>query len=391
MDQSMSDHEILISADSHVIELPDLWEERLPKGMRGRSPRVYYDEGKESWMFGCPEVPPQAVGGLFMAGQRHEELAKVQKAGFSAAREGGWDPLARIKDMEIDGVSGEVLYPSLGLGMFCIEDAALQEASFRVYNDWLIEFCKGAPDRLYGIALISVYDIDRAVAELERCKKEGLRGAMIWQVPHPKLPFTSDHYERFWASAEELQMPVSLHILTGHGDSRDRQKFKGLERYRWGVNQTAEIQNALFDLIFSGVFDRFTHLKVVSVENEIGWIPFWIGQCDKYFYRYRSMTPLAIGKRPSEYLQSQIFATFFNDHVGGRLLSWWGVENCMWSNDYPHQNSTWPKSREVIARDLGDLPPSHRTKLLQANVERLYDLPGAEPGAVKFAARPQAL
>ena len=366
--------EVLISADSHVLELPDLWEKPLAKTFGERAPRVYYDEKRESWMFGSTEVAAQAVGGLFMAGHRPEELAEVRKAGFAAARQGGWDPVQRVKDMDIDSVSAEVLYPSMGLGLFCIQDSALQEGCFRVYNDWLMDYCRGASERLVGVALISVYDINHAIKELERCKKEGLCGAMIWQVPHQNLPFTSNHYEHLWAAAENLAMPVHLHILTGFGGSMQRQTLAGIERCRRGVSQTEEISNALFDIIFSGVLERHPRLNVVSVENEIGWIPFWIGQCDKAFERHRSAVTLPINKRPSEYLQRQIYATFFNDHVGGHLFSWWGEDNCMWSNDYPHQNSTWPHSRDIIARDMGELPAEKREKLVRSNVARLYGL-----------------
>ncbi len=116
----------------------------------------------------------------------------------------------------MDGVKAELLYPSLGGRLFHIEDAALQEACVQVYNDWLIEYCKTAPDRLLGIAMISAYDADRAAKELERCKKEGLCGASIWQLPPPELPFTSSHYESFWAAAQDLAMPISLHINTGY-------------------------------------------------------------------------------------------------------------------------------------------------------------------------------
>ncbi len=369
-----SQEEVLISADSHVIELPDLWETRLPQALRERAPKIYFDERRESWMFGSADVAPQAVGGLFMAGQRPEEIGNFRKAGFSAARPGGWDPVQRLADMRVDGVSGEVLYPSLGLGLFCVEDAALQEACFRVYNDWIIQYCRSAPERLFGIALISVYDVRHAVSELERCKREGLRGAMIWQVPHESLPFSSDHYDRFWAAAQDLAMPVNLHILTGHGPSINRQTLKGIERYRRSVNQTIEIADALFDIIFSGVLERFPRVKVVSVENEIGWIPFWLGQCDKAFRRFRVSAPLTINRSPSEYFQRQVYATFFNDAVGCRQLPSWGTDNCMWSNDYPHQNSTWPRSREVIGRDLGSLSAGDRAKLVRLNVARLYDL-----------------
>jgi len=366
--------ERIISADSHVIEVPDLWEKGIPQSLRDRAPRVYFDEAKDAWMFGSPEVIAQAVGGLFMAGQRPDNLENFRKAGFSVARPGGWDPIARLPDMEQDGIFAEVLYPSLGLGLFCVEDAVLQEALFRTYNDWLIDYCAKAPDRLFGIALISIYDIDHAIAEMERCKKEGMMGVMIWQVPHANLPFHAEHYERFWSAAQDLEMPVHLHILTGFGASMHRQTAKGLTRYRNGVNQTREIEDALFDMIFSGVLERYPTLKIVSVENEVGWMPFWLGQCDKAFRRHRHATPLPIDKPPSEYFERQVYATFFNDHVGGRLFSWWGSDNCMWSNDYPHQNSTWPNSRDVIARDMGHLPAADRMKLLNTNVTKLYNL-----------------
>jgi len=325
------------------------------------------------------EVPTQAVGGLFMAGQRPENVENFRRAGFSVARPGGWDPIERMKDMEQDGVSAEVLYPSLGLGLFCVEDAELQESLFRTYNDWLIEYCQKVPDRLYGIALISAYNIDHAIAEMERCKKAGVVGTMIWQVPHPSLPFVSDHYERFWAASQDLALPVHLHILTGFGASMNRQTSHGITRYRIGVQQTREIEDALFDMIFSGVLERYPELKIVSVENEVGWMPFWLGQCDKNFRRHRHSEKVPMEKTPSEYFRRQVYATFFNDHVGGRLFSWWGAENCMWSNDYPHQNSTWPNSRDVIARDMGHLAAADRTKLLSENVVKLYDLKVSSP------------
>ena len=325
-------------------------------------------------MFGSPEVQIQAVGGLFMAGQQPDNLEKFRKAGFAVARPGGWDPLERQGDMVTDGVAAEVLYPSLGLGLFCVEDAGLQEALFRAYNDWIIDYCQKVPDRLYGIALISMYNVDHAIAEMERCAKQGIVGTMIWQVPHANLPFTSEHYERFWAASQDLDLPVHLHILTGFGDSMHRQTSHNEKRFRIGIEQTHEIESALFELIFHGALERYPKMKIVSVENEVGWMPFWLGQCDKAFKRHRHSEKVQMSKLPSEYFAEQIYATFFNDLVGGKMFSWWGVDNCMWSNDYPHQNSTWPNSRAVIERDMAHLSAEAREKLLNTNVRKLYKL-----------------
>ena len=333
--------ELLISADSHVMEPPDLWATRVPPAFRDQAPLF----------------PPHKVGEGF---QKHP---------------GGQDPHARIREMGQDGVSAEVLYPTLGLDLFSLDDTALQEACFRAYNDWLIEYCRAAPKRLLGIPAISVYHIDHAVEELKRCHKAGLRGAIIWQAPHKDLPFRSNHYDRFWAAAQELNAPVSLHILTGHSYHKSKDGRKGVEHYRGSVNlKLLDIANALFELIFYGVLERYPKLKIVTVENEIGWMPFMLQQWDYYYRRFREENPPPIQKDPSEYFRRQVFATFFNDRVGGRNLEWWGEDNCMWSNDFPHPNSTWPNSRKVIERDLGHLSQPIRAKLLSANVTRLYQM-----------------
>jgi len=334
--------EVLISADSHVMEAPDFWAENLPSAFQAEAPR-------------------------FSAGR----VGDV--SGFQG-RPGGHDPNARLEEMAVDGVSAEVLYPTFGLRLFGLDDARLQEACFRLYNDWLIEYCQVDTNRLVGIPCISVYDIDHAVGELERCRKAGLQGALIWQAPHADLPFQSDHYDRFWAACQDLDAPISLHILTGHNYSKNL-GTQNTESYRGSVNlKTADAANALFDFIFYGVLERYPRLKLVVVENEIGWLPFTLQQWDYYYNRFVKVNPLPMTMVPSAYFDRQIFATFFNDAVGGRCLEWWGQDNCMWSNDFPHPNSTWPNAREVIGRTLGHLGADVRQKLVHDNCLKLYQL-----------------
>ena len=333
--------DLLISSDSHVIEDTELWTSRVAPAFKDRA----------------PTFPPRQAGEAF------------------SAHDGGWDPMARLKEMAVDGVSAEVLYPSLALTLFGQEEAALQEECFRVYNDWLIEYCQAALDRLVGIACISVYNIDNAVKELERCRDAGLRGALVWQAPHKDIPFTSDHYERLWAAAQDMDMPISLHILTGHGYAKKIFEMQGVEIYRNSVNtKLYEAANAMFDLIFYGALDRFPRLKFVIVENEIGWMPFVVEQWDRYYKRFQKQNPTVANLLPSEYFERQMNATFFNDPSGGHALARWGHNNCMWSNDFPHPNSTWPNSRDVIARDLGHLDGPLRKKILSENVARLYGM-----------------
>lgn len=339
----------LISSDSHVMESLDLWLDKLPEAFKDRAPA-------------------------------YEHLRKKNE---TAAHPGGNDPRERVKEMKVDGVSGEILYPTIQMDQFGIKDPALQEACFRVYNDWLMEYCDYSPDRLYGIGAISTYNIDNGIKEMERCKKAGLRGVMIWQVPPKELPFTGGHYERFWAAAQDMELPVSLHILTGEPYGPGQlinwsRTASAHDMIQNAVNQKLlYASNALLDIISSGTFDRFPRLNLVLVENEFSWLPFVVSQWDKYASRGGPFQ-LKSKQLPGEYFKRNIYATFFNDPPIRTLLQDWGFDNCMWSNDFPHPNSTWPKSRDVIARDLGHLPKDTVAKLVNGNVTKLYKLPVIE-------------
>jgi predicted TIM-barrel fold metal-dependent hydrolase len=325
--------EVIISSDSHVMEDPELWSGILPGSF---------------W--------PDA--GRSFQGQP-----------------GGRDPKARLTEMAEDGVSAEVLYPTLGLKLFGMDETEVQQKAMRAFNDWLIDYCQEDPQRLVGVATISAYDIEKAVAELERCHAEGLGGFLLWQAPHPDMPFTSPRYDPLWEAAQELDMPMSLHILTGHNYSRQLGITQGIDHYRGSVNlKLLTVTDALMDLIFSGVFERFPRLKLVLVENEVGWLPFVLSQWDYYFHRFKENYPLVIELQPSEYFYRQVYATFFRDPTVAHLFDWWGADNCMWSNDYPHPNSTWPNSRDVIEKNLGHLPEETRAKLLRTTVQSLYNL-----------------
>ena len=179
---------------------------------------------------------------------------------------------------------------------------------------------------------------------------------------------------------------MSLHILTGHSYNKDKNR-KGVERYRGSVNlKLMDIANALFELVFCGVLERHPKLKIVSVENESGWMPWIFQQWDYYYNRFKKENPPAFSRNPSSYVKDQIYACFY-DHVCGENLAFWGQDNIMWSNDFPHPNSTWPNSIKIIQRDLGHLPEETQRKVVCDNVCRLYDIDASKlPRVQKQAA-----
>jgi predicted TIM-barrel fold metal-dependent hydrolase len=281
--------------------------------------------------------------------------------------------------MEIDGVEAEVIYTTLGFRQFWLKDAALQRACFAAYNDWLAEYCSYAPKRLAGLALVSLFDVAEAVRELRRARGLGLRGAMIWASPPAERPFGGPDYDPFWAEAQDLAMPISLHSITGLGPESQAfrtmgREVKPVDRYVRSVSLGDEVKRSLTVLIFSGVLERFPRLQLVSAENEVSWLPFVIQRWDQAFEDFRYMYPTSLTLRPSEYFRRQVHATFIDDPLGVRYRHQVGIDNVMWSSDYPHTASTWPHSQEVIARDFAEVPDDEKWKIVRHNVTRLYNL-----------------
>ena len=346
-DKVVPNTEPRISADSHMAEPVDLWQERMP---------AKYKDRAFSW-------PGQRIG----SGQYR--------------REGGWEPAPRLKDMAADGVVADVLYPTRAKSAFRLDyEPEISEAAARVYNDWLIEFCSEAPDRLWGQALLPLFNIENAIEEMERCKKAGFVGVTTWMVPPDGLRFGSEHYDRFWAAAQDMEMPVSMHINNGYGpyaeasaEVRTRNEWNRLDELTFTAAGHKKIAaDMLTDIICTGVLERYPRLKIIVAEAEVGWIPFWLEEMDKRQRRHNSLPLL-----PSEYFYRQCYATFADDPVGGFLLSRWGENSFLWANDYPHPGvgDTWLYSGAVIARDLGHLGDAARAKVLRESTANLYGKP----------------
>ena len=170
----------VISADSHFVEPPGMWAERLDKKFRDRAPHTVKGlQGREGEFFVCENISPLPVAAFFGAGVPSQELPEHNKKGFDQAPASVWDPAARIKDQDLDGVQAEVIYTSMGMPLYSLDDAGLRAACFQTYNDWAVEYCSYDPKRLIPLGLITLEDIGVAIQELQRVAKKGMRGAMI--------------------------------------------------------------------------------------------------------------------------------------------------------------------------------------------------------------------
>jgi predicted TIM-barrel fold metal-dependent hydrolase len=202
----------LISADSHVVEPPDLWTTRMSKRWGDRIPRV--EESPGGARFVCEDVPPFGIGAFSAADVDAEDMPEHFAAGYERVRRGGWDPTARLHDQERDGVVAEVIYPSLALQLFRIRDPELQSVTFQAYADWLAEYCAALPGRVAGVGLIPLHDVAAGVREIERVQRLGLRGGLIWSSAPDDRPYQDPVYEPFWSAAEEAGLLLCFHLGT---------------------------------------------------------------------------------------------------------------------------------------------------------------------------------
>jgi predicted TIM-barrel fold metal-dependent hydrolase len=373
---------LLYSSDSHVSEPGDLWVSRIDKEFQFRAPRLERRErnGRVEDFLIYEGFPPHPVSVGLGAAARDGDAAAFREAGrgYTDARPGGWDPVERLKDQDLDGVDGEVLHTTLAFRLFWLTDARLQQACFRVYNDWLAEYCSHNPRRLVGVPLISLYDIDEARKELRRSASLGLHGAMIGiSPPAGQPPYTSFHYDPFWREAEELDGPLVLHVFTGSAESRLSQAYWDENLIMQNVVMPHEAQRTMAQLILSGVAERFPRLRFIAAETGTDWAPVWLKRLDSTVRRYNGRTTFAtrLSLKPSDYFRRQFFFSYINEQDAVDNRHEIGLENLMWASDYPHSASTWPNSLEVVDRATAGIPAGERRMLVRDNVLRVYKLP----------------
>lgn len=367
----------VLSADSHVVEPPTLWHDHIDPAFRDRAPTVV---GEAVWRDGttkqgafwiCEGLQPIPAAGFAVADVDDPEArSEANFRPLEELRSGGWDPAARLLDQDIDGVRGEVLYPSMAMSMFGVADPAFQAALFRAYNRWVADYCAHAPDRLFPIMLVSLDDVAAAVHEVERVRDAGGRGVMISHDPSPGPNYSDRVYDPFWAACAAAGLPVSLHILTGRaGMAMSRQPY--LAAY---IALPHPVQVSLVDMLATGVFARHPDLRVVSVENDVGWVPHFLHRLEFGWEEFRFMVGYDDPVPPHEHFRRRVRCTFQDDPIGVHLLDVIGSDVLMWASDYPHGDSTWPKSRETIERNFAGYAPDTVRRVVHDNVVDLYGL-----------------
>jgi predicted TIM-barrel fold metal-dependent hydrolase len=279
--------------------------------------------------------------------------------------------------MDLDGVDAEVLYFGGPVTQYA-QDAELRMFVVRTYNDWMVELSRAAPRRLVGLAHIPLLDLNEACDELRRVASLGLKGFHVDPFPDERgaKPLWDPAYEPFWALVEETGLPMSFHIV----GPRKQNVAEVFTNPTAGVKETfiaiapISICEVVSTLVFTGILARHPKLHFVLVECGIGWIPYFVERMDQTFEKHRFWTKSIITEKPSTYWYQQGHATFIRDLAGIAARHRAGVRNVMWSTDYPHSDSTWPKSREALEEHFRDVPAEERGLIAGGNAAALYHL-----------------
>jgi predicted TIM-barrel fold metal-dependent hydrolase len=384
-----------ISADSHALEGPEVFE-GLPERFGDDAPRVVSKEGSGDFIV-IPNVPGRSrnVAYMALAGTRLDyatplprahaskpsagsiddpEIRAYVKGGYAAMRAGLTDGARRPDDQDIDGISAEILYPGW-FPMFSLPDVDLIVALQRNYNDWMHAQSTASKGRLVGLAALPVQRPDVAVAELERIIDLGFKGIVVPSNAPRGRRYCDEDYDPMWALAEEAGIPVAFHVACMSHVPDWMKAMKGRDPIAEYAGTAMLVHDTLVELMVRGVCARFPELKFVLAEFNAGWVAHWLDKVQQGWEREHAKDPSSA--RPVDVLdiwKRQFFATIEDDTAALRTRELIGEETLLWGSDYPHTDSTWPCSAQVLDEMFEGYSAETRDRITRTNVANLYSL-----------------
>ena len=387
-----------ISADSHVVEGRDVFA-GLADRFGDEAPRIANVGDRAD----CIVIPARGGGGTSVAQMglaatrlaRNEplerkaghkpdvahmqdpELVALFEQGYAGMRAGLTDGAQRYIDQDVDGLDAEFVYPGY-FAMFNFPNVELLIAIQKNYNDWLHDYSSASGGRVNGLAALPVQDPQAAYEELQRVMKLGFRGGCIPCTSPADHPYFDEAFEPLWSLAEEAGFPLSMHVgCNAYLPKENRPRPVRQDAIAGYAGSQATVQPTIVEFMCRGVCERHPNLKIVVAEFNAGWIAHWLDRVWQGLQRERrNMSEPYTGVHPQEIWLRQFYATIEDDRAALATRHLIGVDNLMWGSDYPHTDSTWPCSNDVLDELFADFPEDERRKITRDNVRRLYGLDG---------------
>jgi predicted TIM-barrel fold metal-dependent hydrolase len=352
------DDMVLVSIDDHIIEPPDMFEGHMPDAYKALAPKyVATDDLRGYWDF---QGQPTGHAGLnAVASWPHEEWG-MDPIGYPEMRPGTYDLELRVRDMDANGVLASMCFPTMAgfNGMSLARstvDKDLTKVVISAYNDWHIdELAGGHPGRFIPLAIVPVWDPAGMADEIARVAAKGCRAVSLPETPYGvDLPGFDDaaYWDPVFQACSDHGVVICLHIGGAFGLLK-RPPGAGIDHLIVLAPQLSAVTTT--DLLLAGTFKRFPDLKVALSEGGVGWIPFFLDRMDRHMWNHM-WTGLEIGpkgKTPTEVFRDHFLGCFITDPAALRLRDRIGIETVSWECDYPHSDTTWPRSPELLWGEL---------------------------------------
>jgi predicted TIM-barrel fold metal-dependent hydrolase len=370
---------VLISIDDHVIEPPDMFERHLPAKYRDQGPRIVQVDGVDQWVFLGTQTG--SVGLNAVASWPKHEWG-FDPVGFAEMRPGTYDVHQRVRDMDVNGVLASMNFPTFAgfagthLAKAGAQDPEVGRAVVSAYNDWHIdEWCASYPGRFLPLGILPTFDFDAMVDEIHRIAAKGCHAVTFPEITYGVgLPsFYGDAWDSVLGALCDEDMAICLHI-GGAFNMIQMAPEAPIDQLITLAPQLSAI--AANHLLISGTFKKFPTLRVALSEGGIGWIPFYLDRLDRHVSNH-AWTHLDIdgtGRPPSEVFRDHFLGCFITDPSALNLVDRIGEDIVAWECDYPHSDSTWPRSPEDLLDELDAAHLSDRVieKITWENAARFF-------------------
>jgi len=359
------------SGDSHLMEPFELFRENLPAELADRMPRSELDEDGQ---FETVHVDGQQFRRKVPFAKRPMVDPATGKGVVDRAP-GSNDMRLRLKDLNQEGVWGELVYTSIGMWMHSMRDPLLMLAGCQVINDWAIEYQRFSP-RYVCTAMIPTLSVETAVSEVERTADMGFKIAMLPTSPTIDGPnWNRDDWHPLWAVLAETGMHVGFHAGS---DPHEADTFNGTYHRGPGghlmnyYEASYHMQLAAAKLVASGVFERHPTLKCIVSEGGATWVPFMGDRLDEAYRQHVNQVWPKFSRLPSEYLFENVYASFQHDRSAPQALVAMGYRNVCWGSDYPHLEGTFGHTQKTLRELVADLTPEQRQRITQGAFQELF-------------------
>ncbi|MGH7907901.1 MAG: amidohydrolase family protein, partial [Candidatus Binataceae bacterium] len=335
---------VYIDSDSHLTEPSTCWHDYVPADFRPLVPQIVEKDGVSFLMSEGRIFTGFSIAAASSPGALGDS-EKSRNTRWDDVPLGGRDPKARLQVLDVEGLTATVLYPSIGLTFQAIHDPSVARVASESYNNWVSDFCKTDRQRLYAAGTVPLQDVNMAVRELERVKKLDLCATTVRPTPYNGRRLNDPAYDRFWAAAQELEMPISVHGSFAVGDissvAMDRYPHNDLF-FSHIICHPLELQMASMDILCGGVLARFPKLKIAFLEAGAGWVLYWLDRLDTHFEKLGRFIPWQ-KEKPSDLFMRNCFVNYDADETTLKYIVDRGLaKNILWGADYPHYDCLYP-------------------------------------------------